>query len=228
MSRKIQFAEGEYYHLYNRGVDKRVVFETESDRKRFMLLLYLCNGKTPFRFDRLPEWRSKMSLELIAAALSETRDSPIVAIGAYCLMPNHFHILVRETTKNGISAFMHRVSTAYTMYFNIGRKRTGALFQGSFKAELAGTDRYLKYLFSYIHLNPVRLIERKWKEDGIKDKKRAEQFLAKYSYSSYVDYLGLKRGFSKILNKKEFPDYFPTKAKFNQEVLGWLRYADEA
>src|SRR3989338_5014391 len=151
MSRKVSFAEGEFYHLYNRGVDRRIVFENESDKKRFVLLLYLCNGKIPFRFDRLPEWKGTTSLELIKAALSENVDSPIVAIGAYCLMPNHFHLLVREMTENGTSKFMHRLSTAYTMYFNVGRKRSGALFQGRFKAEHAKNDRYLKYLFSYIH-----------------------------------------------------------------------------
>lgn len=64
MSRKIRFAESEFYHLYNRGVDRRLIFENESDRKRFMLLLYLCNGKTPFRFDRLPDWKKEISLEL--------------------------------------------------------------------------------------------------------------------------------------------------------------------
>lgn len=228
MARKIQFAENEYYHLYNRGVDKRLVFENESDKKRFMLLLYLCNGRAPFRFDRLPNWKSETSLELIVAAMMERMGSPIIAIGAYCLMPNHFHLLVREITKKGISIFMHRLSTAYTMYFNLRRKRTGSLFQGPFKAEHAKTDRYLQYLFSYIHLNPIKLIESKWKESGIKDRRRAEQYLAAYSHSSYLDYTDTKREFSKILNRKEFPDYFLTKTTFNREIADWLRLADEA
>ncbi|KKW12527.1 MAG: Transposase [Parcubacteria group bacterium GW2011_GWA2_49_9] len=228
MSRKIQFAEGEYYHLYNRGVERRPVFENDSDRKRFMLLLYLCNGKAPFRFDRLPAWKDETSLELIKSALGEKMDSPIIAIGAYCLMPNHFHLLVRETTENGISAFMHRLSTAYTMYFNIGRKRDGVLFQGRFKAKHAKTDTYLRYLFSYIHLNPVKIIEPKWKENGIRDRRRAKQYLAEYPYSSYFDYLGISRQFSKLLNQKEFPGYFPEKTTFNREISDWLRYADEA
>ena len=228
MSRKVQFAEGEYYHLYNRGSDRRTVFEDDSDRKRFMLLLYLCNGKIPFRFDRLPTWKDETSLELVKSALSENRDSPIVAIGAYCLMPNHFHLLVRETTESGISAFMHRLSTAYTMYFNVSRKRDGVLFQGRFKASHAKTDTYLHYLFSYIHLNPVKMIEPKWKENGIRDRKGAERYLAEYPYSSYFDYRGINRQFSKLLNRKEFPDYFPKKTTFNREISEWLRYADEA
>lgn len=228
MSRKIRFAENEFYHLYNRGVDRRPVFENESDRKRFMLLLYLCNGKTPFRFDWLPNWKDKTSLELIKAALGEKVGSPIVAIGAYCLMPNHFHILVREIIKNGISTFMHRLSTAYTMYFNTRRQRDGSLFQGPFKAQQAMTDVYLKYLFSYIHLNPVKLIEPRWKENGIKDRRRAERYLAAYPHSSYLDYLDIRREFSKILDRKEFPDYLPTKTTFSREVADWLRYSDEA
>jgi len=224
MSRKIQFAEGEYYHLYNRGVDKRIVFENDSDRKRFMLLLYLCNGKTSFRFDRLPAWKDETSLELIKSALGEEIDLPIVAIGAYCLMPNHFHLLVRETTEGGISAFMHRFSTAYTMYFNISRKRDGALFQGRFKAKHATTDTYLRYIFSYIHLNPVKIVEPKWKENGIIDRKKAERYLAEYPYSSYFDYLGISRQFSKLLNRKEFPDYFPNQNTFMLEILDWVNY----
>ncbi|PIQ69007.1 MAG: hypothetical protein COV91_00775 [Candidatus Taylorbacteria bacterium CG11_big_fil_rev_8_21_14_0_20_46_11] len=228
MSRKVTFAEGEYYHVYNRGVDKRTVFESESDDRRFMLLLYLCNSKIPFRFDRLPEWKKEMSLSLIASVMRETTASPIVAIGAYCLMPNHFHILVRETTKDGISSFMHRLSTAYTMYFNIGRRRTGALFQGRFKAVHVDNDNYLKYLFSYIHLNPVKIIDSDWKKNGIKNRRQAEQFLREYPYSSYFDYLGIRREFSKIINRKKFPTYFPTKTSFKREIADWLRYADEA
>jgi len=226
MSRKVIFAENEFYHLYNRGVDRRTVFENDSDHRRFALLLYLCNGKIPVRFEDLPDWKGSTSEELIEAVFGKKFDEPVVAIGAYCLMPNHFHLLVKEITKGGISTFMHRLSTAYTMYFNLSRRRTGALFQGRFKAEHADKDEYLKYLFSYIHLNPVKLIESEWKERGIKDLRKAEDYLASFPYSSHMDYLGTNRKFSKILNRLAFPDYFPRKGSFSRCINDWLRYKE--
>jgi len=213
MSRKIIFAENEFYHLYNRGVDKRIVFENEWDYKRFILLLYLCNGKIPVRFEDLPNWKSGKFEELAKTVFAERIDSPIIAIGAYCLMPNHFHLLIREISEK-----------AYTMYFNESRKRTGSLFQGRFKAEHADTDMYLKYLFSYIHLNPIKLVEPKWKEFGIVDRQRVKRFLFAYQYSSLPDYSGTTRECSKILNKKEFPDYFSTKKDVERHIDDWLIY----
>lgn len=227
MSRNIVFAEKEFYHLYNRGVDKRTVFESESDQKRFALLLYLCNGTAPVRFEHLPFWKHTTSSELIVAAFEYERGEPLIALGTYCLMPNHFHLLAREITENGISTFMQKLSTAYTMYFNFSRKRTGALFQGRYKAEHANSDNYLKYLFSYIHLNPVKRIEPAWKEKGIKDLKRTEGFLATFPYSSYLDYTGTKRDFSRLLTRDQFPEYFSTATSFKQCLRDWLTYKDD-
>lgn len=112
------------------------------------------------------------------------------------------------------------------MYFNASRKRTGALFQGRFRAEHAAYDTYLKYLFSYIHLNPVKLIDPKWKKNGIGDKRNAVNYLASYPYSSYMDYIDVKREYSKILSKKEFPAYFSTKMSFERHIDDWLSYRD--
>ena len=224
MTRKVKFSENEYYHVYNRGVDKRTVFENDSDHKRFCMLLYLCNQESPVRFDHLPEWKGSTSPELIASVFYADNPKPLVAIGAYCLMPNHFHILVKEINDGGITKFMQKLSTAYTMYFNSGRKRSGALFQGRFKAEHVNTDTYLKYLFAYIHLNPVKLIEPKWKVVGILNKQKIFDFLNAYPYSSYLDYLDSSREFSKILERKKFPDYFPSRKDFKSEIADWINF----
>ena len=218
------FALDEYYHLYNRGVDKRIVFENDSDYKRFVLLLYLCNGTSPVRFNSLSNWKGVTSPELVKVVFDYDRGKPLLALGAYCLMPNHFHILAREISENGISVVMQKVGTAYTMYFNGGRERTGALFQGVFKSEHANNDEYLKYLFSYIHLNPVKIIEPNWKKEGIADEQKIKQHLTSYPYSSYMDYLGVKREFSKILDRKKFPEYFPSKSTFNKCLDDWLKF----
>ncbi|MBU3925748.1 transposase, partial [Patescibacteria group bacterium] len=178
MERKFRFSEGEFYHLYNRGINKMAIFLNNIDKKRFIKLLFACNSKKPVVFKNI----QGLPLEEIE------RGETIVDIGAYCLMPNHFHLLVREKTENGISMFMEKLFTAYSMYFNKKNERTGRLFEGIFKATHANKDQYLKYLFAYIHLNPVKLIDLKWKENSITDKEKAKKFLKEYAYSSYLDY----------------------------------------
>ena len=122
----------------------------------------------------------------------------------YCLMPNHFHILVRETSEKGVSQFMQRLGTAYSSYFNKKYKRTGTLFEGPFKARLVDTEPYLLYLTSYIHLNPIKLIDPEWKKFGIKNVESAEKFLREYQSSSFIDYVGINRQESVILAKPLF------------------------
>src|SRR3989344_1270124 len=114
--RRIAFAPDEWYHCYNRGVDKRTIFEEPRDYERFLEALYLSNATESIprgTFQHLPH----------SEIINLERTEPIVAIGAYCLMPNHFHLLIKESVEGGISRFMHRVGTSYTMYFNIKRKR---------------------------------------------------------------------------------------------------------
>lgn len=218
MQRNIVFSEGEYYHLYNRGVERRVIFMDAGDRERFVKLLYVANGTKPFEFRQI---QNKQMGEI-------NRDEPLVAIGAYVLMPNHFHILVKEIRENGISTFMEKLGTGYSMYFNKRSKRTGFLFEGNFKAEHVDRDEYLKYLYSYIHLNPVKLIDPDWKEKGISNLSKAKKYLSEYQYSSYPDYTGVEREEQLILSPKEFPKYFDTLHEFNEFIQDWLKYKDEA
>src|SRR3989344_708005 len=128
--------------------------------------------------------------------------------------------------ENNISKFMQKISTAYVMYYNKKYERTGGLFEGKFKSQHLNTDRYLKYIFSYIYLNPVKLIDSKWKDRGIQNKQKALKFLKKYTYSSYLDYLGINRLQNKILDTKAFPKYFPDKRSFLNEIFDWLNYKD--
>ena len=109
------------------------------------------------------------------------------------------------------------------MYFNKRHDRVGPLFQGRFKAQHVDKDTYLKYLFAYIHLNPVKLIDSHWKENGIKDKSHAKQYLNTYRYSSYLDYSGDEREEGDILTTKEFPTYFSKKRDFADFVDDWTQ-----
>jgi len=162
-------------------------------------------------------------------SLSEIdRGETLVEIGAYCLMPNHFHLLMKEKVENGISRFMEKLLTAYSMFFNKKYQRTGRLFENRFQATHADTDEYLKYLFAYIHLNPIKLIDSEWKEKRNFNKKSAREFLNKYSYSSYRDFVGAKdsREETAILNKKVFPEYFAEAREFNDFIGDWMSMSD--
>ena len=217
MERKIVFSEGEFYHLYNRGVEKRTIFSDNNDRERFLKLLFIANSTEPFVFRDVDNKK-----------LSEIdREELLTAIGAYCLMPNHFHILVKEVKKGGVSAFMEKLTTGYSMYFNKRNDRVGPLFQGTFKAQHIVRDEHLKYLYAYIHLNPVKLIDSRWKESGIRDRTHAKHYLQEYRYSSYLDYCGAKREEELILAPDEFPRYFSKSYSFNNLINDWLSYSDQ-
>ena len=216
MNRKFNFSIGEFYHVYNRGTEKRLIFLDKSDYQRFEKLLYLCNSENGIVFRDIP----------VGEIYEYDRGDTIVGIGAYCLMPNHFHLLLYEKKEGGISAFMQKVLTAYSTYFNKKYERSGSLFEGVFKATHADTDEYLKYLFSYIHLNPVKIIEPKWKENGIANRRVAKKYLAGYSHSSYHDYMGVEREEGKILNKEAFPQYFVEFKDFSQFIDEWLSFKD--
>ena len=208
--------EGEYYHIYNRGNSKQKIFHDKQDYQYFIKLLFLSNGENKFR--TLPLGNDIYDVE---------KGKQIIGIGAYCLMPNHFHILVTQTEKDGISKFMHKIASGYSHYYNKKYERTGTLFEGKFKSAYIDNDRYLKYLFSYIHLNPVKLIQQDWKGKGIKDKTQAVSFLRDYKYSSFPDYMGVVRKENIILNKKIFPDYFPTISNFLEEIFDWLNFTQQ-
>jgi putative transposase len=223
MKRHFAFAPDEYYHVYNRGIERRVIFENEHDYKRFIVLLYLSNGTSAIDLNEYFSQEGRSFLELFMAH----RGTQIVEIGAYCLMPNHFHLLLREKEDGGISTFMKKLGTAYSTYFNKKNTRVGSLFQGRFKAQHVDTDNYLKYLFSYIHLNPVKLIEPKWKESGIFDLEKTKKYLNEYPYSSCADFFGKKRIEKVILNKKRFPEYFETKHDFEEFLNDWLTFDSE-
>jgi putative transposase len=211
-SQKIEIGPSEYYHIYNRGNNRRVIFHDDEDYNTFMCMLFYCNNH---KNSKLRDFNSK-------------DNDPLVYIGAYCLMPNHFHILIKSINEKDVSKFMQKLTTAYVMYYNNKYLKTGGLFEGRYKIQHADTDNYLKYLFSYIHLNPIKLIDSKWKDDGIKDLNKAKKFLFEYKYSSFLDYINKEsRFFKKTLSYKDFPKYFLTKGDIIKELMIWLNYGKE-
>ena len=207
--RKQSFVIGEFYHLYNRGTEKRKIFMDKQDYQQFLFLMYICN--------------TTKSLELRKIGESFERKEMLVNIGAYCLMPNHFHILITAKTERGISRYMLKLMTAYSMYFNKKYKRTGKLYEGVFKSNHINNDNYLKYSYSYIHLNPAKLLDKNWKEKKGKNSIKLLQYVLNYPYSSIKEYT--KNEF-KILDTVSFPNYFKKINDHSKELFEWLNFKE--
>lgn len=140
--------------------------------------------------------------------LGERQPADLVNIGAYALMPNHFHLLLQERELGGITEFMRRVGTGYAMYFNKLNGRVGTLFSSRFKAKHVTDDLYFKRLINYIHANPAEIVEKGWKEGIVEDALRAEHFLRGYPFSSLPEYLGIKRAENVLIAIETMKDYF--------------------
>ncbi len=209
---------GEWYHCYNRGVDKRRVFESNSERNRFLALLYLSNSSEAIHISNLPS----QDLRYIFSDKFGNERKTIVEIGAYALMNNHVHFILKEIVPGGIARFMQKVFTGYTMYFNKKRERTGALFAGTFKSKHLHDDEYLKMAVPYVLLNPAELFESGWKQ-GIVANKNIHKKLLEYRYSSLPDFVGTLRPESRIVGNslKEYYDSVPT---LEEMVSDALRY----
>lgn len=227
--RKTPLVEGEYYHVYNRGNSKQNIFLDDEDRERFVKLLYLCNSERGVNF------RDDI-IDKAIDAWDFNREQAIVSIGAWVIMPNHFHIYVTSKIlpedrprgdESTITEFMRKLSTGYSCYFNKKYNRTGSLFEGRFKATHVDRDTQAKYLFSYIHLNPVKLIDTGWKKNGIKNISHTVKYLEGYQWSSYKDNTGFNRKENLIVDLQDFPEYFANKGAVRNEIFEWLSLSED-
>ena len=190
---------GEYYHLFNRGSDKRNVFLKPQDFSRFKQTFYY------YQFVGPKPKLSKLSRNdfLSFKGLPENK---LVEIICYCLMPNHCHFLVKQLKENGITVFMSQLFNSYTKYFNIKYQRVGALFQGVFKAVRIETDEQLIHVSRYIHLNPIV--------------SQITRNLDSYSWSSLHEYLGE----SEVCSTKEIQGFFPSKEGYKKFLEDQVDY----
>jgi putative transposase len=195
--RRVPFAEGEWYHCYNRSIEKRISFEDTRDYHRFLELLYLANDELPLRYEDIDDRKFEEVLKM-------PRGKKLVAIGAFCLMPNHFHLVLKEVTEGGITAFMRKIGTAYTMYFNARHERMGNLFLKPFRSRHVSSDRYFQHLISYVHCNPAALYEPAWKTRHVVDPQFLGERIAAYPYSSLSIHAGVRTPTSAILDAEIF------------------------
>lgn len=224
--RKTNLVPGEIYHIYNRGVDKRNIFLDESDKYRFVHDLFEFNDKNPAK-NLTIYLKNNANKEVGLPKLKGGSREMMVEILAYCLMDNHFHLMVRQKTENGITEFMRKLGTGYTNYFNKKYDRSGSLFQGKFKSVNLNNNAHFLYLPIYIHLNPLDFNFSEWREGKIKNYKKAVDFLENYKWSSYVDYIG-KKNFPSILSRDFLLDRFDNSTeKLKKETINWIKSFNE-
>ncbi len=199
------YIEGGYYHLYNRGVEKRIIFIDHQDYSVFLRFLkeYL-----------LPPYHP----DLTTLANLNKRRHPIncssdIDLLAFCLMPNHFHLFIKQKTKRGIKKFMQTLLINYAMYFNYKYDRRGPLFEGRYKAVLIEGEPQFLHIGRYIHLNPKGILAK-------------EQSLQDYEYSSYPYYLGERK--ADWLKPKEILEMFRSpKNLLPKDILSYQSFVED-
>jgi len=187
--RKTPLVNNHIYHVFNRGVEKRHIYLDNQDYLRFIHNLYEFNDRSPVINARY-YFNSKtrqVESNLLMQSRHPTKD--LVDVMVFTLMPNHFHLLIRQKQKGGITKFMQKVCTGYTMYFNKKYKRVGGLFQGRFKSVLVSRKEHFIYLPYYIHSNPLAL---NINHANTTDWRANMLYLTDYRWSSFPDYIGIK------------------------------------
>lgn len=215
--RKEKFINGEIYHVLNRGVDKRHIFLDQEDYFRFIHNIYEFNSDNP-------------ALNIYYRKLYDSRNhkregNTIVDVLAFVLMPNHYHFLLRQNRDNGIQMFMKKIGCGYANYFNRKNERSGALFQGRFKAILVSNSQHLLHLPFYIHFNPLDICMAEWRQREIRDYNSAVEFLENYRWSSLLDYIG-KKNFPSIINKNFLTELIGSPANFRKASFNLLKDFD--
>ena len=214
--RNLEFVTGEYYHIYNRGTDKRVMFLNDNDFKQFLESLHLFNDAFFVRPTK-PIYRA-MSL-----SLSERFDferNHLVDVCAFTLIPNHFHLQVKQIKDGGISKLLHKLDMGYSKYFNYRKDRSGTLYEGEFKAVHVENDEHLKFLPVYIHLNVLDLFGIPWRDGLVEDWDKALELLASYRWTSHGAYIGEKQ-YLPIIKEETMRDFYLDADDYLDHIRGW-------
>lgn len=209
--RKTPLITGEIYHVYNRGIDKRVTFTDQNEYARFFQTLKF------YLYDNPPVSLSRF-LRIGQGKRNEFLETPwgnkYISLFAYCIMPNHFHLLVRQEVDSGVSKFISQLLNSYTRYFNTKHSRVGQLFLDQFKNVLVDGEAQFLHLSRYIHLNPYSSGTVKTLGD-----------LEKYEWSSLVEYIG--SGEESICDKETVMFHFSSKIKYKEFIFDRAQYQKE-
>lgn len=225
--RKEQFVTGDIYHIVMRALDDNLIFKDVNDYFRGIFSIYEFNNSKPTtifirRRDRkIKKKREKLS-DFGSPTILDERDR-FVEVLAFCFMPNHIHLLVKQIKDGGISKFMQKVGIGLSKYFNKKYQRKGHVFQDAFKSVHIEDDRQLMTVFNYIHVNPFSLYEPGWKEKGIENINKAIEFLENYKWSSYQDYIG-KNNFPSVTERNFLSESMSEAGGCMEAIKNWLDY----
>jgi len=223
-TKRPQLVNNGIYHIVLRGVDGAIIFADNSDYYRGIFSIFEFNDSAPvhIRDRRRNRLRAKRDGR---EQFSANRDL-LVEILAFCFMPNHIHLLLKQLKDGGITSFMRKFGAGYVTYFNKRHNRNGHLFQGRFKAVHVIKREQLENVFVYIHVNPISLIEPGWKEAGTRSSKKALSYIENYKWSSFQDYIG-KKNFPSIINQKFLLNEIGDRKILHSFVSSWINHKED-
>ncbi len=230
--RKQQFVNNEIYHITLRGIDGNLIFRDIDDYYRGIFSIYEFNNKNPVSIKE----RRKIITRLKKVArgrasgnfleVREDKRDRVVEILAFCFMPNHIHLLVKQLKDNGITIFMSKIGTGLGGYLNRKYNRKGYVFQNRFHSVHIEDDEQLKIIFAYIHTNPLSLIYPEWKKIKIEKSEEAQRFLENYKWSSYLDYIGIGN-FPSVTEREFILNLMGGEQGCKKFVKNWIEYKGE-
>ena len=210
----------EIYHALNRGVDKRKIFMDDRDYYRFVHDLFEFNDEecvlnNDFRFKRPTMGVGHQYIE-------HKKRKMLVDVLAFCLMPNHYHLMLSPRIENGVSLFMKKLNGGYVNYFNKKHERTGTLFEGGYKSIKLESQAHFIHLPYYIHLNPLDLFAPEWRDGELKDYNGSIKFLDSYRWSSHLDYLG-EQNFPSVTSRNFLLEIFSGEKGYCKKIKEYLK-----
>lgn len=228
--RKQQFANNEIYHITIRKIGDDLLFKDINDYYRGIFSIYEFNNTKPItiQYQRKVRAKLKKEKEIVVetdrgpSSIIDRRDR-LIDILTFCFMPNHMHLLIKQLKDNGITKFMSKLGTGYGGYFNRKYSQKGYVFQNRFSAVHIETEEQLMAVFAYIHINPISLIEPKWKEKGIQNIETVIEFLENYKWSSYLDYVGTKN-FPSVTEREFLLEIIGGEQGCKDFINNWIRY----
>jgi putative transposase len=215
---------GEYYHVYNRGVRGLPIVHDDQDRWRFLKMLYFFNDAySPYN------WKVQLSRAGISAKLERPTDWPkkekLVEVLAYCLLDNHYHLILKEVKEGGISTFMRKLGVGLANSYNTRYEQSGSLFQGSYRARRVASDNDLKNLSVYVQVkNTFEMYAHGGIEAAFANKEHAFAEAIEYPFCSLADYAGDRN--SPIITKDLLGEWFPTAKSYRDFALALVESRD--
>jgi len=210
------------YHILNRGVDKRKMFLDKQDYFRFIHNLFELNNQDIVYYTFYDFQRFDKNKDIECPYIKKKPRKLLVDIYAFCLMPNHYHLLLSPKIEKGIPKFMQKLNMGYSKYFNQKYGRKGTLFEGRYKSILIKEEAHFYHLPYYIHFNPLDIEFSGWRERKLKDYNKALEFLNNYRWSSHLDYLG-KKNFPSVTSREFLLTVFGGEDKYKDSISGWLK-----